>query len=92
MTTGQITENMLSQIDSQGNQFFLIKKIDNHRKDESAINRADEFLTIKSGNVHVKKKMRGWTLQVKQRVRSSEWVPLVDFKHSNPVELAESIL
>ena len=89
MTTNQIAENMLSQIDSEGNHFLLLKEISDHCKDASAINKVDGFLTSKSGNVHAKKTTRGWTLQVEWKDGSSEWVPLVDLKHSNPLELAE---
>ena len=46
---------MLSQIDSQGNHFLLIKEINEHYKYSSAINRANGFLISKSGNVHAKK-------------------------------------
>ena len=61
MTTNQISGNMLSQIDSQGNNFLLIKEIKSHCKYVSAINRAGGFLTRKPGNVHAKKTTRGWT-------------------------------
>ena len=43
----------------------------------------------KSGNVHTKKTTRGWILQLEWKGGSSEWVPLVDLKHSNPVEFSE---
>ena len=92
MTTDKISENILSQIDSQGNQLLLLKNIGNHRKYAYAINRAEQFMTIKSGNVQEKKTMRGYTLQVERMGRSSEWVTLVDFKHSNPVELSEYVV
>ena len=87
MTVNQISENMLSQIDSQSNHFLLIKEINEHYKDSSAINRANGFLISKSGNVHAKKITRGWTFQVEWKGGSSKWLPLVDFNHSNPVEL-----
>ena len=89
MTTNPISKNMSSQIDSQGYHFLLIMEIKYYCKDASAINWADGFLTRKSGNVHEKKTMRGWNLQVEWKGGSSEWVPLVDLNHSNPVELSE---
>ena len=62
MTNNQISENMLSQIDSQGYHFFLLKKINNHCKYASAINMDDGFLTSKSVNVQENKTTRGWNL------------------------------
>ena len=64
MTNNQITENILSQIDSEVNHFLLLKEINDHGKDESAINRANIFLTIKSGNLHAKKTARRACIQV----------------------------
>ena len=89
ITANQISENILSQIDSQGNHFLLLKDINDNCKDASVINRIVIFLMIKSGNVHAKKTTRGWTLQVEWKGGYSKWVPLVDLKHSNPVEFAE---
>ena len=89
MTTNQNSRNMLSQIDSQVNHFLFLKEINDHCKDESEINRSDGFLTRKSGDVHAKKTARSFTLQVEWEGGSSKWVPLVNLKNSNPVELSE---
>ena len=89
MDTNQIAKNMLSRIESQGDHLFLIKEINAHCKYASTINRAEGCLIRKSGNVHAKKTKRGWNFQVEWKGGFSERVPLVDLKHSNPVELAE---
>ena len=78
---------MLSHIDSQLNHFLLLNYINGHCKDASYINRVDVFLTINSVNVHAKKTTRGWNFQVEWKGVSSEWLPLVDLKHSHPLEL-----
>ena len=90
MTTDKISENILSQIDSQGNHFLLLKEINNNCKYSPEINRVYKFLTSKSGNVHAKKTTGGCNFKVEWKGGSSEWVPLVDLKHSNPVYLATS--
>ena len=64
MTTNQISKNMLSQIEPQGNNFQLIKDINDHCKNEYATNRDGGLLTSKSGNMHAKKTARGCNLQV----------------------------
>ena len=89
MTTNQISKNVLSQIESQDNHFLLLKEINDNWKDASEINRAGGFLTSKSGNVHANNTTRGWNLQVEWKGGSSKWVPLVDLKHFNHVELSE---
>ena len=64
MTNNQISKDVLSQIDSQGNYFLFIREMNDHCKDASAVNRSDEFLASKSGNVHAKNTTRCWTFQV----------------------------
>ena len=89
MTNNQISKIMLSQIDSQGNQFLLLKETNNHYKYAAAINRVDSFLMRKLGNMYAKKTTRGWNLQVEWKGGSSKWVPLVDLKNPNLLEIAE---
>ena len=62
ITTNQISKNMLSQIDSQGNKSLLLNEINNYCKDASDIDRANGLLTINSGNVHENIKTIVWTL------------------------------
>ena len=89
MATNQVDENILSQIDSRGNHFLLLKDINGHHKYASAINRANRFLTIKPAKMNANNTTRGWNLQVDRKGGSSVLVYLVDMKHSNPVELSE---
>ena len=89
MTTNQIHKNMLSQIDFQGNNFLLIKEINDHRKNEYEINSDSGFLMSKSGNIHAKKTARVCNLQVECNGGYSKWATLVYLKHYNPTEIAE---
>ena len=59
-----ITENMLLQVDSEGNHFLFLKEITDHLKDASPINKTHVLLTRESGNLHAKKTTIGCTLQV----------------------------
>ena len=54
MTTNQIDKNKLSHIDSQVNHLIFLNEINDHCKNASEINRADKFLTRKSGNMLTK--------------------------------------
>jgi hypothetical protein len=68
---------------------FLLSEIIDHKKDASAISIADGFITSHNGNRVAKKTTRGWQLLCQWKDGSSSWVPLVELKQSNPIELAE---
>ncbi|KAI2509582.1 Reverse transcriptase (RNA-dependent DNA polymerase) [Fragilaria crotonensis] len=83
-----IAQNMYAMCDSEGNQYLLLAGIVGHRKDDSALDRAD--MHIKHGsNQQLKKTTRGWKLCVEWKDGSTSWERLADLKESNPVELAD---
>ena len=84
-----IAECMFSQVDSEGHSYRLLKEISDHRKDASAIDRADGWLTMPNGRKVRKLTTRGWELLVEWQEGTSDWVPLKDLKESYPVQLAE---
>jgi hypothetical protein len=88
-TANIIAENLYSQCDSEGRSFLVLQEIVDHSKDNSALSIADGFTESFNGNRVPKKTTRGWKLLCQWRDGSSSWVPLVDLKDSNPIELAE---
>jgi hypothetical protein len=88
-TANIIAENHYLQCDSDGHSFLVLKEIIDHTKDNSAIPISDGFIIGFNGNRFPKKTMRGWKLLCKWKDESTSWVPLVEIKDSNPVELAE---
>jgi hypothetical protein len=64
-------------------------EIIDHAKDNSAIPISDGFTLSFNGNKVPKKTTRGWKLLCQWKDESTSWVPLVDLKDSNPIELAE---
>jgi hypothetical protein len=88
-TANIIAENLYSQCDSEGRSFLVLQEIVDHAKDNSALSITDGFTESFNGNRVPKKTTRGWKLLCQWRDGSSSWVPLVDLKDSNPVELAE---
>jgi hypothetical protein len=84
-----IAENLYSQCDDEGHSFVLLAEIIDHKKNASAISIADGFTTSHNGNRVPKKTTRGWQLLCQWKDGSSSWVPLVELKQSNPIELAE---
>jgi hypothetical protein len=88
-TANVIAENLYSQVDSEGRSFLVLDEIIDHEKDNSAIPISDGFTIGYNGNRVPKKTTRGWKLLCQWKDGSTSWVPLVELKDSNPVELAE---
>jgi hypothetical protein len=84
-----IAENLFSQVDSEGNRYEIMSEIQDHRRDDTALSRANGFRVSKSGNKHAKITTRGWKLLVEWKTGQTEWIPLKSLKASNPIELAE---
>ena len=85
-----ITENMLTQVDSDGFSLALMEGIINHTKDEATtVPMEDKYLIPQSEQWHMRKTTVGWKLLVKWRDQSKSWIKLVDMKEGHPVETAE---
>jgi hypothetical protein len=84
-----IVENMFAQVDSEGNQYLLLKEITNHKHDNSAIPISEGMVRSSNGTTKPKVTTRGWFLLVQWRDGSTSWEKLSDLKASNPVEVAE---
>ena len=59
MTANVIAENILSQVDSEGHHYQVLKDISDHSMDGIALKRSDIFIRICDRNLHAKKKTRG---------------------------------
>ena len=80
-----IAENLYSQVDSNGHSHTLLESILDYKKDKSAVDKADLYVTTKSGRRRMRKSTAGWKLLVLWRDGSEEWIPLSIVKESNPV-------
>jgi hypothetical protein len=87
-TANIIAENLFSQCNSEGRSFLVLKEIIDHSKDHSAVPMAEGFTVGFNGNKVPKKMTRGWKLLCQWKDDTTTWVPLVNLKDSNPVELA----
>jgi hypothetical protein len=83
------SENLFAQANSEGHHYLLLREISDHKHDDTAVTKEDGWITARSGRKFRKKTTRGWSLLVKWKEGSSDWVPLKDLKESYPVELAE---
>ena len=84
-----ISENMLSQVDSEGHHYQVLKEMSDHYADGSELKRSDGFIRSCGGNLHGNKTTRCCKLEVEWKDGALRWIPLKDLKPSNPVELAE---
>ena len=87
-TANIIAENMYAQCNPDGEQFLLMEGISNHKRDQSAVEKADEYV-IHNGRSTLRKTTKGWRLCVKWKDGSTSWEKLSNLKESNPVEVAE---
>ncbi|KAI2493823.1 Reverse transcriptase (RNA-dependent DNA polymerase) [Fragilaria crotonensis] len=83
-----IAQSMYSMCDTEGNQYLLLEGIVDHRKDGSAIERADMYVQ-RGSNRHFRKTTKGWQLCVEWKDGSTSWERLADLKESNPVQVAD---
>jgi hypothetical protein len=66
-----------------------LSEIVDHRTNGHAILKDDGFVEDRYGKRHPRISTRGWDLQVEWRDGSTTWVPLLELKESNPIEVAE---
>ncbi len=84
-----IAENMYAQVDADGHIHSLLDSIVDFAKDERAVERADMYISTKSGQRRIRKTTVGWKLLIKWKDGSEQWLPLATMKESNPVCVAE---
>ena len=89
LTANQIAENLLAQVDEEGNRQMFIDEIIDHRVNKDAITKDKATYTTKTGRTRKVRTTRGWELYVQWRDGSGDWVSLKDLKDSYPIELAQ---
>jgi hypothetical protein len=78
-----------SQVDNEGNQFLLLQEVIDHKKDDSAVQWKDMWITGKNGNQHMRRTTKGCKLCVTWKDGSTSWEPLKDLKESNSLQVAK---
>ena len=87
-----ITENMYSQVDSNGHHTLLLNKITDHRKSAMAAPIDENFVVSKTGRKCLRKTTKGWDFLCLWKDDSTMWSPLKDLRESNPVDIAEYVV
>ena len=83
-----IAQNMYAMCDIEGNQYLLLAGIVDHRKDKSAIDRADMYIQ-RGSNCQMRKTTKGWKLCVEWKDGTTSWERFANLKESNPIEVAD---
>ena len=83
-----IAENMYAQCDSEGNQYVLLDEIVDHKHNDHAVAKADQYVIV-NGRKCKRKTTKGWKLCIRWKDGTSTWERLSDVKESNPVQVAE---
>ncbi len=83
-----ISQNMISRIDSDGNQEPLLRQLVDHRKKAESIPKDKAYIKVGRKKV-LQRTTKGWDLCVEWADGRTTWVPLALLKEQNPVEVAE---
>ena len=67
-----IAENMLAQVDHEGHQYLLLDHISDHRFDDTAIKKDDQYVVTKRVKRHLRQTTKGWSLCVLWKDGSQE--------------------
>ena len=84
-----IAENLLAQVDDEGQRHILLDEIIDHRKTSDAIPKEKGTYMSPSGFEKKKITTRGWELYVRWKDGSANWIKLKDLKDAYPVALAD---
>jgi hypothetical protein len=86
-----IAENILYQVDSEGQHSHVMDSIIDFKKDGSAVTKDNAFVVTPRGRRKLRQTTIGWQFQVLWKDGTKQWIPLKILKESNPVEVAEFV-
>ena len=89
LTDSIIANNILAQVDKEGNRQMFLDQIIDHRQDVNDIGQEDAFRETKNRMKQRKMTETYWQLCIQWKDGSTYWVALKDIKKSYPVELAD---
>jgi hypothetical protein len=88
LSANLIAQYLYSQVDQEGHRHLLLDDIVDYRRDESAIDKEDAFITMRNGVKRRRETTVGWKLLCQWKDGSTNWVALKDMKNSYPVQVA----
>ena len=85
-----ILEKLYDQVDDYGRSTSTLADIVDHRTNESAVSKENGWYEMKGSKARKRViTIKGWEFQIEWIDGTRTWVPLLDLKESNPVELTE---
>jgi hypothetical protein len=87
-----IAENLYSQVDSEGNQYTMMKEIVDHRKSDAALTKENMYVVTNRGQRKLRKTTIGWEFKILWKDGSTSWCSLKELKEANPVEIAKYVV
>ena len=64
LAANMISENILSQVESEGHHYRVLTEVTDQNNDDCAISKVNFFINSSSSNLHLKRTTRGWKLLV----------------------------
>ena len=89
LSANVIAENLLAQVDQEGQRQLLMDEITDHRCTNEAIPKEKGFHINSNGTKRKIMTTKGWELLVTWKDGSTNWIALKDLKNAYPIELAE---
>ena len=87
-TANVIAENMFLQCDDAGNQYRLMSRIVDHKSNDKAVSKSDQYVVIRVRQLPRKTTVE-WKMCIEWRDGSTSWERLSDMKETYPVLVAE---
>ena len=84
-----IAQNIYAAMDVEGREQHVLDSILDHAKDATAVSMNDKYIITKNGNKRMRKSTIGWSILVKWKDESEQWIPLDIMKGNYPVQMAE---
>jgi hypothetical protein len=88
-TANKIAEAIYAEVDEEGNKYLLLDAIIDHRRDKTAMDKADMWIKSYNGNKQLRRTTQGWKLCVQWKDGSTSWETLANLKSSHPIQTVE---
>lgn len=86
-----IAQNVLEQVDNEGNYAERIEAVLDHRRQGNAVSKGKMYVTMRDGRKKLRQSTAGWDFKVRFTNGREQWMQLKDLKELCPIEVAEYV-